>query len=193
MEKQIKVLVIKETASREKIWEAGDRNNWTWLGEIEQKEGTPYEICWSVSDDRIRVHYIEDYISDVCYFLIEDRSMDPKELEGVVNKITNCVAVYNCQELFEMLEKAQNPQERISILYRVGIAAPSEYDPDFYRAFENALANPTPTIRLAAIEAASYITWDEMKQLITTIHRTDPDEDVRDQAGTLLAAYQKFS
>ncbi len=192
MENHIVILVIKGTLNREAIWGIGDPNHWTWLEEFEQKEGTPYEIIWAAGDDRVRVHYIEDYLTSVNYFLVETSSAGPEDVETVTEQIRSSLAVYTRREILAGLADDQQPEERIQALYRAGIAAPVEYDADFYQAFQTSLANPSAKIRLAAIEAASYITWEEMKQLITTVYQTDSDEDVREQAGILLEAYRKF-
>lgn len=150
---------------------------------VRRTEDNPYEIIWLTQTRQTRIHYIEDFLVDARYFLVEGR-----ELEDASQKIRSSVSTYTDEDIRRIAKNAKERAEQIRAIYYAGIAAPLRFDPEFFRMFEQASSSPDAEVRHALIVAIGYVGWKELHEILEHLRTTDLEESVREDAGIMLEA-----
>lgn len=158
-----------------------------WERAFEDREKQiPYRLTWVTPDEKTGIHYIEDYIVGFPYIVI-----DGKDIDKAAEAICSHFEIFSPSELFEIVENpdSTNP-DKVEAVVRMGVAAPQEFDPEFFTVFQIAFNAPAPTVRSAALQAWTYCGWEEIIPLVKKMKTSDPDERVRLEAEELLKVYE---
>ena len=146
----------------------------------------PYRLTWVTPDEQTGIHYIEDYIVGFPYVVI-----DGKDIEKAAEAIKSHFEIYSPSEIFQIIENTSTTvPEKIEAVLRLGVAAPQEFDPEFFRVFQIAFNDPAPTVRSAALQAWTYVGWKEFVPILEKIKIEDPNETIRSEAELMLKIYK---
>lgn len=73
----------------------------------------------------------------------------------------------------------------VDLLYRVGYMTPEPTE-NVLALFVRTLQDPRPTIRRAALNGVMIRRWPQLWELVENLDATDPDEEVRATARSVL-------
>lgn len=179
-------LILRPGVYKEDFLQKFLDNHWLLWGENQRSDKAPYEIVWISDSQHTTIHFIDDHLIGLKYLVIKGTKVD-EVTEFVLHLFPS--KLYRQSDIFQMLENASMVQDRIQAIHHVGVAAPSEFDPMFYKVFEQELQSSDPAIRLAMILVLSYVDWTEVKKLVKTIAVSDLNPEVREAASNLLESY----
>lgn len=149
---------------------------------FENEEEEDYEEVWVNAERSGAVHYVEDSFTDLRYISLHGDA-GPRLLEDLRRK----VAIRSPQALLEAARDTRSdPNELASNLFRIATTF-SDYDPDVHEIFGRyATAAPYPRLRAAALDAIGLRAWEELRPIVETVAREDPDPEVREHAKAVL-------
>lgn len=179
-------VILHPTVTRDDVWTFADNKHWSWWNEIEAPD-TPYELIWYANVKATAIHYIEDDLTGVHYFVVRGEFIGE-----IVQQIRGGLGVYNVDDFAELLAGAQDEEDYAFVLYRLAIAAPVRFDEQYYSLLEQGLTHADAAVREVAIGAASYVDWEEIKAKIREMAEQDPSAEVRTTAATLIEAYEEI-
>lgn len=96
-------------------------------------------------------------------------------------------------EPLKQLEGAKSVSDKVDGLYKLGVAAAGKPDAKVASAFERALSDEDATVRHAAIVAAGYLGWQELRALLKKLAAEDEDESVRKDAALMLESLEQHA
>lgn len=143
-----------------------------------------YEEVWATQDKTRAVNYVEDPLSAMSYVCF--RGADVTELTA---DFMRKVACFWPEELLETAYEPESLKDQVDNLYRLAITFP-EYDPEVFEIFEGAVTDAEHSkLRLAGLDALSYHTWPESRELVESVARDDSDKKVKEAAERLLTLW----
>ncbi|KAB8139992.1 hypothetical protein F8S13_25940 [Chloroflexia bacterium SDU3-3] len=163
-----------------------DAHYWLWLDEVEESDKSPYTLSFKGNSSQTKIFYLEEHkdIFEARYFIVHGDDVDRP-----LAQIRATVALYSDAELLERCAQEGDARARGSAIYQLGIALTARpFDAAFLPAFERAMADPEPNLRIAALWGIAYPHWPELRPLVEAAAR-DADAEVRRVAGRLLEVY----
>jgi hypothetical protein len=144
--------------------------------------GQLYEKIWLTEDQKSSIHYVEDPLIGVKYIHID--TLTP----AAVARIIEFLPVVTSDETIAVLETSTDVPSYVSALYRLGVGAPSEFDPQTFGLIVDSLLHSDARVRRAAVLATGYVGWREFKEPLERLRTNEPDAEVRQLADRLLAS-----
>jgi hypothetical protein len=90
------------------------------------------------------------------------------------------------------VNEAKSPEDYISVIYRMAVAAPPFLDSRYFKLFEQVLANQNAKVRDAAVLAIGYVGWPEFRNILEQMKTSDPDQSVQESAAIMSDGYKLF-
>jgi hypothetical protein len=163
-------------------WQQG----WTLTAKIDENRAAqiPFELTWRTSEPSVRVHLIRDFVTGLSYVVVDGPSR-----RDVVDLIRQTIPMVTLEDvLAEIEDPSRNESPRDA--YRLGIVAPLNVaDVRVTGGFRRLFTSPDPDVRKAAVWASSYTKWRDLRREIEALAQDDPDQEVRLDARTMLAAF----
>jgi len=180
-------IVLQESVSERDVDAADWDNDWYLLKTIKGDENTPHEVIWKTEDDHSQafIHYIEDFYIDIANLVV--RSDEPKT---AIAEIRTSLQTHGEEEIYQMVKDAKNIEELVRAIYYVGLAAPQQHDPEFFRLFKDVLSSSEPKARRGAITEIGYMGWPEFNEMLENTKATDLEPDVRKDAEIMLKGFE---
>lgn|SRR5262245_99456 len=144
---------------------------------------TAHERIWITEDQSTFLSYLEDRAIGLRYL-----SLQGKDSEELAEKIKQMIPVVPLDTVYKMLEEAKSRDEWIAGIYHAAAVSSEELDSRLLNYFEKAMAHPEPDVRKAAVFAASYPGWRELRDPLEKLRDHDPDPTVRTMADMTLNA-----
>jgi hypothetical protein len=179
---------VRENVTRQQVDSLAWDENWYSHDLIPPTEEAPYEEVWITQDDQTTIHYIEDPLISIRYFFIEGSNQ-----EEVVSRIRSSLDTYKRDEICEMMKNAVETKPCVAAIYHVGIAATQEYDTEFFEFFKFAFSHHDPKVRNAAILATGYVGWQEFREPLEHLKKSDTEQIVREFADYTLQSLAKHN
>jgi len=180
--------IVKENVSLQKIDSLAWDENWYLYNFIPPTEEEPYEKIWKTQDEQTTIHYIEDSLINIRYFLVEGKSR-----EEILEQIRSSLETFEKDEIVEMIKNSVEPIQYVHAIYHVGVAATQNYDSEFFELFKSAFCHSDVKVRNAAILSTGYAGWQEFQQPLDLLKTSDPDPIVREFAAYTLESLAKHN
>lgn len=178
-------LVVKDYVRREDLDRAAQQQRWIFRKEVPAGDRTPYHRIWLTADRQVGIAYCEDALIEVRY--LEVRSPEP---EAAVKRLAGLIDTYNSAEIQGLLFAAQAPEQWVAAVHKAAMAAPRNFDPQYFKLFERAFAHPDAGVRRSAIEAAAYVKWREFEKVLVELDKRDAQ--VGRDAALMLQAMRMY-
>jgi hypothetical protein len=147
---------------------------------IEPGPGRPEEEIYDTGRPGTRGHFLADPVLGVRYLFL--RGPDAGEL---AEELRGHEVFMPLDEALASLAGAGDPAGIVDGLYFVAASAPPDEDDRVVAALDRAAAHDDARVRRAVIVASGYLPWPAVRTLLERL-RSDPDEAVRRDAGTML-------
>jgi hypothetical protein len=176
-------LIIKPPGAYKEFMALRSRLDWQLGSTTEKGPNHPlrFQQVFVPSDRSATVHYVEDDLAGVPYVQITGPAR-----EATATEIANSIPVYSREELFEAWDRAGDVDDKVDAILALGVAAPTDPSEEFSRRLREALADEDPDIHSAALVAASYNCWDELRPLVEKIRDAEPLTDAGKRAQIML-------
>lgn len=188
MDRPFKRLILIPPTDREDFIEYATDAGLVYRSESQEDRAAliPYELIYSDSERQTWFHYIDDFISELRYVVVEGRDVE----EGAEHVAEN-LPVHSDADLLAWVTAAENPKELAAAVRHLAIIAPKKCDPQVLSGFLRGLRHADPAVRVISIHACGYPAWPELKPAIRQIKDSDPDRRVRDTARRMLDVYRE--
>ncbi|MFE6867522.1 HEAT repeat domain-containing protein [Kitasatospora sp. NPDC057692] len=161
---------------------------WELVREIarDKQEGVDGQLIWLGPDD-VSLHYVVDALSGIGYTVLAGPGRTA--VEPFVGPVLDHLRPWTLPELFERLDEADEPRERVRNILRIGLAAAAAFDEEVFRRISGTYADSEPRVRLAGLWAATYTGYPQFLPRIREIASHDPDESLRSRAASIATAF----
>ncbi len=162
--------------------------DWDWFlaeeipEDLENK--VPFELIWESADGETTIHYIDDRYVKFPYIVVMG-----SERDKVIALIQDNLDIYTKEELLQLMDSADTRAEKKWAISHLCVGAPSSYDHEFSVRFQQVMTDEDPEIRRAAIWMFTYVGWPELRPLLEQAKENDPHHLVRQNAESVLAAF----
>lgn len=153
-------------------------------------ETQPKKIVWLTKDKQVAIHFVEDPMVDLDYIIVEGKQEDR---DKVARLIRDKLAIYDDNDIRDIVEKAETPGERISAVQHAALAAPLEFDETYFKYITDALHDPDPKVRRAALTTTAYVAWRRLKQPMEELAESDPEPEIREFAAFGLKSLERHN
>ena len=160
---------------------------WLYWESFQKSEVAPREVVWMTQDYQTTVHIIEDHFIDISYLVVRGPNAS-----NIASKLQSFSAVLSQQEILAHLNEDLDMEELKYTIFAAAIAASSDDRESLINTFRDIFNHENTAIRLVGLEAASYVDWPEIKELVKQVNLTDPNERVQQYSYALLDAYNKI-
>ncbi len=135
---------------------------------------------WLSRNRRNEIHLVDDFVIGTQYIVVEG-----PEAEAIIEQIRQAIPIYTLEQLRLRLDAADTLDQRARAVAQLALATTKAPNPTDLPLLEAALADPNTAVRRTAAIAVGYVEWPELRARLTEMHKTDPDEEVRDAAGRM--------
>lgn len=159
---------------------------WDWKDEILETEKNPYTRVYFDDKTETYIYYREENkdVFQSRYFYIEGENIEP-----VLEKLHEAANILDTKDLIKKFNESDVPLERGSAIYQLGIAlCGCPFDSDIYNAFEIAIKDKDPGVRIASLASMAWLGWEELIPLIEDAKK-DSCTDVSSYAQTLQEGF----
>jgi hypothetical protein len=183
-------LIPKNPDTRPTIVDVVRTRSWEYLEMIpaDEQNFIPGEHVFQPKGTQMTVHFVDDFISEVKYFILKGEDLD--QLAAVADEIRNALPTYSDDEILELYPSAKSGEERLRAICLTGIGSFGDFNDKVFDIFRSAFAASEPQVRLAAIDMSAYTGWPEMIDLIIPLRDNDPDEWVKKSAANMVQAME---
>jgi len=140
-----------------------------------------HERIWITEDQSTLLSYLEDRAIGLRYL-----SLQGKDAAELAEQIKQMIPVVPVEAVYQMLDAATSRDEWIAAIYHAAAVSSEDLDPQLLSYFEKAMTHPEPDVRKAALFAASYPGWRELRGPLERLRDHDPDPAVRTMAEMTL-------
>ncbi|WP_380283525.1 hypothetical protein [Kitasatospora purpeofusca] len=161
---------------------------WELVREIarDKDEGVDGQVIWLGTDD-VSLHYVVDAMSGIGYTVLAGPSRPA--VEPFVGPVLDHLRPWTLPELFERLDEADEPRERVRNILRIGLAAAAEFDKEVFHRISGTYTDSEAQVRLAGLWAATYTGYPQFLPRIREIALHDPEEWLRSRAASIATAF----
>jgi hypothetical protein len=174
-------LVPKSPFGRVDAEKLAESLKWTHYETVEGGEGAPHEVIWISADRGAAVHWIEDNLVRVKYFLVKGGHPGP-----TVDLLRSHVDVHDSRSLQEAFDGTRDSGALMDGLHMLGAHCSGVFDAELFALFRWALHDPDPLVRRVALLTVAMTSWREVLPLLDYIRKDDPVASVRAQAETVF-------
>ena len=163
-----------------------DQNWLLWARTKENRANiVPYSLTWLTSGKETKIIYVEDYIVDFPYLIV-----DGQEIESISKLIKSHFDIYSQAEIVQQAQTARTEKEQVEAIFRLALIAPNKFDSKFFELFQIGFNHPSPEVRAKTLKACAYTEWKEFIPCVEKIRNQDSDEIVRNEAEIIFKAYE---
>jgi len=186
-------IILNQDTSRAKFLAYAESEGWEVLAEFDAdpEHGQAGQIICNDPEIKVKCYYVEDYLIDLRYLIIEGKPEKELLLASKIYKTKN-IDLVSASEIFHMIEDSKNEGELVLGLRMLAVISPTSFDQKFYKLFAKGLQHEDPYIRHAAIQIVTYPAWPEFKRDVANMKENDPSEMVRERAEGFLKAYTQL-
>jgi len=183
-------LVLRTFPGKGIVEEYADSQGWQIMGfnEADGKRGQPYQVLWYIEQATV-IYLTEDEIARTSYATINSGSLELAKRYAAEARLG--LNAWADTELLQEFDNAQEAQRVGRALLRLGIAAPEEFDNEFFSRISEGFSNPDLRVRNVAIWACTYSPWPQYRSRLEQIAETDSAEELRERALLTLEAFDK--
>jgi hypothetical protein len=156
-------------------------------GQVEPTETEPFEEVWQTPDGGTTVRYVEDFILNLTYLVVDGERAD----EHVDALRFDLFDPYEPTHVLSLADEAGGREERLRAAALLGAVAPDEPNEDFVNRFQRALTDADGDVRLLAVFAAGYPGWRELISPLRANAAGDEDPRVREAAAHMVRNLQE--
>ncbi|MEU8925683.1 hypothetical protein AB0D10_32925 [Kitasatospora sp. NPDC048545] len=162
---------------------------WELVREIprDKDEGVDGQLIW-LGAGNVSLHYVVDATSGIGYVLLAGPSRPA--VEPFVGPVVDRLRPWTLPELFELLDEADEPRERVRNTLRIGLAASAEFDKEVFRRISGTYTDGEAQVRLAGLWAATYTGYRQLLPQIREIASHDQVEWIRSRAESIASAFE---
>jgi hypothetical protein len=176
-------LPLKESAERDDVDSLAVDHNWMLYDVIPRTEETPRETIWLTEDEAVTIHFIEDHLIDINYFLLEGVS---DRVQKISELIQSNLQIYSLKEIESFAKTASNENDIIRALYYSAACSSSSFNKNLFSIIKSGIESEEGEVRRAAIVAMGYLAWPEVKSYLEALRDNDLDKKVRRDAKLML-------
>lgn len=140
---------------------------------------------WTSARSPAAIRYVDDPILGLRFLEISGDGT-----EDVASWVAMLLPVRDRNVLDSMVRSVDAPPSWIALMSLAGILGSLDFDPERFLILGNGLVHFDASVRLAALRAVDYLDWPEFDKPLQRIAESDPDREVRTEAGNLLAKRQ---
>lgn len=166
--------------ARDDATQFGVEQGWRYHDIFLADEEQPFEKIWLTEDGSTSIHWIEDHVLDLDYFVVQGDRRDE-----VVRSIRDGIDTYEREQLRELMESAEDWDDLLGALHHVAAAAPQRFDPELFEWFERGLTHEHPSVRKMTAILTSYPGWSQFREPLQRM-LDDEDAELRDAASMML-------
>lgn len=183
-------IILNQDTTRAQFIAYAEAEGWEVLAEFDAdpEQGQAGQIICNDPVIKVKCYYVEDYLIDLKYIIIEGKPEKELLLASKIYKSKN-IQLVTAPEIFHMIEDSKHAGELVLGLRMLAVISPTSFDQKFYKLFTKGLQHEDPYIRHAAIQIVTYPAWPEFKVDVAKMKENDPSEMVRERAEGFLKAY----
>ncbi len=164
-----------------------DNPDWWFADFTPTIQGDIYQCVWMTHDKETRIEYTHNPFMGVQYCTVSGANQAHH-----VQTIREALPTYSEGDIQHWIETARTIDESIWAIYHAVILAPATYDSIYFGYLQAALTHTEPEVRKAAIHAAVFVAWPEIRKLLRQRANEDSDAQVAHYAHEALKTYNKF-
>ncbi|MFD7285536.1 HEAT repeat domain-containing protein [Streptomyces sp. NPDC059863] len=173
-------VVLRPQVTREDVQDIAWEFNWNAIEAGDRSSDTPVDV-WQTLNGGTEIRFVQDRPIGMRYFLIHGT-----DCESVVRDLRNAVPTWTFPDALSFVRHADDRDDTLIGLYAVALSAASTDRGAAVEQLRAMAGSPDAGIRQAVVIATGYLGWPELIALVEEIHRTDPVDHVRTNAGVLL-------
>ncbi|WP_315098333.1 HEAT repeat domain-containing protein [uncultured Cellulomonas sp.] len=173
-------VVLAPTTSRAAFHRLAGSRGWVLRGLVDPTADEPYEEIWRAPGGA--VHYVEDDRLGVASVVVLG-----DDAEALAAEVTGGLDTLGTAEAMAWFAVAVTDEQRRQAVSHVAATA-ERVDPGVVSVLEEALTDPSPRVRRAALYAAAHLSWPEVLPAVAGMVSGDPDPDLRAWAGRAARA-----
>jgi hypothetical protein len=141
----------------------------------------PQSFVFDVEARDTRVYWVDDYIVDMPYVVVEGTNA-----EEIAEELRVDLGVPGHDDVFERWDTADDEEAAVFAMFYLGISAPPSSSPQHLARFDAGLRSDSRFVRLATLTAMGYRAWAELSPLAERAC-DDLDHEVAEVAQRLVA------
>lgn len=147
-----------------------------------REDETPTRFGWETLDGATSLDYLEDQITGVSYITLKG-----DEIAFLSEEIHGNLATWSFREAVQLISADRDRDSIIQGIYVSAISAARKDIPAISTAFRSVVRHPDREVRRALLIGIGYATVSsELREIAESMRNSDPDEDIRLDAGYLL-------
>lgn len=177
---QSRRVVLASGFANEGMDELLTHSQWEFLYSISPDPAATTEYVWRI-DPKHSFHYFECTNYPVEYCMV----VGPQHDE-VLMQISTLLNFLDVDDLSRAFDIASTVEEKEVTTFALGLGGGDALEDSIYKRIQLALNDPSPRVRLAAIDAAFITGWEIFQTDIERLSKDDPDPIVSTTAANAL-------
>jgi hypothetical protein len=184
-------IILDQSFTDKKFNDFVFKQKWELLGvfEADPDKGQAGQIVCSDPLTKCRCYYVEDYLIDLRYLILEGKK--EKDLEEAIFKMKG-IKLLAQEKIFTLVSKAKNRKDLVLGLRMLAVISPKSFEENFFNHFLLGLQHKDPFVRHASLKIVTYPSWKEFNPIAKAMSENDPDPVVRETAEGFLKAYEQI-
>jgi len=184
-------IILDQSFTDKKFNDFAFKQKWELLGvfEADPDKGQAAQIVCSDPATKCRCYYVEDYLIDLRYLILEGKK--EKELAENIFKAKGIKLIIP-EKIFSMVNKAKTRKDLVLGLRMLAVISPEQYEENFFNLFMIGLEHKDPFVRHASLKIVTYPSWKEFNMVVKEMSKNDPDPVVKETAQGFLKAYEQI-
>jgi hypothetical protein len=174
-------LPLRRSDARGRLERLAGLKYWRFTEVVKRTDDRPFELVWVTEDEKVSIHYIEDFVLGLSYVLLRGPGLD-----DVADLISDEVETVPPDEVLDRGRKAESAADMVKAAYLVAAGASSEFDREAFAILERAMEHSDPEARKAGAVASGYVEWRQCRKPLAHLAMEDPDDEVKRTAKTVL-------
>jgi hypothetical protein len=176
-------LPLHPEATQEEVDSMAYMADWTLAEIITKNRERPHEQVYEDRKDGTPIHYIRDWLLGVDYLVVPAQAPQTARIRKELH-------VVSLKEALAMVEAAETPEALRRAFFFAVLASPAP-NPRVLALFERLLASSEIKLRRAAVLAAGYAEWRELRPLLARAATEDRRKQVREEARLMLEGLEQ--
>lgn len=180
-------LVLRLFKAEADVQALADGLGWPMVAERPSGGGQPRRVVWEIVPG-INVSYLEDDGIQASYVVVTS-NVNPDEIENFFRMVSSNLDSYSVEELAAMPASVTTVDARARSVVLAGLGAPKTVDQGILSTVTGAAQDTEDRVREAAVVAASFAEWPELRPVLQEISVNDRKRSIRKLAKKLLDVY----
>ena len=180
--------VLREFQDRDSVVQVATELGWPLerVTEPDHEAVQDLEILWKPGPG-LALRYVEDFDADESYVVVSGRNAEG--VRGVEIYVEARLPAWSLDDLVRKVDEASTDEERAQNVLRLGLGAPIEMRDDFVRRISDAIQDKSLYVRQAGVWAVAHAEWPVLLPLVRQVAENDPEEEIRDDAMTIVDVF----